>query len=199
MTNMLIATVEIVGVRPFLWHAFTPEAIPIGKKEKTGVAGNDPLEWQRSVLVADHGQLYVRHTYIFGCLRDGAKFSPYKRGSLQPLLSSTLLVLDRVIPIHNRSLPDSLTTDDTAPIYLDVQSVRNPTTRARNVRYRVAASPGWAARFQITWDKTVIAREQMRSIIIDAGRLVGVGDGRAIGYGRFELNAFEAIDSDPAA
>lgn len=196
MSNILQAAVSIEGTRPLIWHAFTPEAIPIGKKERTGTAGNDPSEWRRTVLATPDGQLYLKHTYVFGCLRDGAKFTPYRRGTLQPLLVSTLLVLDRTIPIAGRVLPATPTTDEEQPVYLDIQSVRNPATRARNVRYRVAAAPGWQATFRISWDKTVVSREQLQAICIDAGRLAGIGDGRAVGYGRFAVTAF-AI-SDPA-
>lgn len=195
MSNILQAAVSIEGTRPLIWHAFTPEAIPIGKKERTGTAGNDPSEWRRTVLATPDGQLYLKHTYVFGCLRDGAKFTPYRRGTLQPLLVSTLLVLDRTIPIAGRVLPATPTTDEEQPVYLDIQSVRNPATRARNVRYRVAAAPGWQATFRISWDKTVVSREQLQAICIDAGRLAGIGDGRAVGYGRFTVTAFEISDA----
>lgn len=195
MTNILQAAVSITGTRPLIWHAFTPEAIPIGKKERTGTAGNDPSEWRRTVLATPDGQLYLKHTYVFGCLRDGAKFTPYRRGTLQPLLVSTLLVLDRIIPLAGLVLPEAPPPDEEQAVYLDIQSVRNPTTRARNVRYRVAAAPGWQATFRISWDKTVVSREQMQAICIDAGRLAGIGDGRAVGYGRFTVTAFEISDT----
>ena len=198
MGNVLTAQITIEGTRPLLWHAFTPDAIPIGKRERTGTAGNDPAEWRRTVLATPTGQLYLKHTYVFGCLRDGAKFTPYRRGTLQPLLVSTLLVLDRVIPIDGLVLPEAPPADEEQPVYLDVQSVRNPATRARNVRYRVGAAPGWRATFRISWDKTVISREQLHAIAIDAGRLVGIGDGRAIGYGRFAVAELHITDDNAA-
>lgn len=196
MSNILTAQIVVEGTRPLLWHAFTPDAIPTGKRERTGAAGNDPSEWRRTVLVTSEGELYIKHTYVFGCLRDGAKFTSYRRGTLQPLLVSTLLVLDRIIPIEGLILGETPSRDEAQAIYLDIQSVRNPTTRARNVRYRVAAAPGWRATFRISWDKTVISREQLGAIAIDAGRLVGIGDGRAIGYGRFVVLQFDISDTD---
>lgn len=77
--------------------------------------------------------------------------------------------------------------DITAPVYIDVCGVRNPSTKGRNVRYRLAASPGWECVFTIIFDKTVVARHQMISAINDAAVLVGIGDGRSIGNGRFEV------------
>jgi len=81
--------------------------------------------------------------------------------------------------------------DTSAPVYLDVRSVRNPSTKGRNVRYRLAASPGWECTFKILWDKTLVNRAQMESVLNDAGVLVGLGDARAIGFGRFQTVSFE--------
>lgn len=194
--NILTAQITIEGTRPLLWHAFTSDAIPVGKRERTGVAGNDPAEWRRTVLATSDGQLYIKHTYVFGCLRDGARFTSYKRGTLQPLLVSTLLVLDRIILIEGLLLLEAPPTDEEQRVYLDISSVKNPATKARNVRYRLAAAPGWRATFHISWDKTVVSREQMQAIAIDSGRLVGIGDGRTIGHGRFTVANFEITNAD---
>gem|GEM_PF-341859 len=191
VANIVIASVSIEGTRPILWNAFGPWAIPAsGKRERSGVAGNDPEEWRRTVLVTDDRQLYVRPTYIFSCLVAGAKFTPRRRGSLQPWLAATLLILDRIVLI-DRFLPDPLTTDESQPVYLDVQSVVNPGTRARNIRYRVAASEGWRTDWRMSWDKTVVSSQEVHAATIDAGRLVGLGNGRGIGLGRFQVVEFE--------
>jgi hypothetical protein len=195
MSNILTARLTIQGTRPILFHRFGPDAIPAtsGRRERTGAAGNDPEEWRRSVMVTSDSTLYLEPPYLFGCLRDGAKFTPRKRSSLQPLVASTLLVLDERI-LLDRSLPDPLLPDPEQPVYLDIRSVRNPTTRARNVRYRVAARSGWQVNAQIQWDRTIVSREEMQAVAIDAGRLVGLGDGRTIGFGRFTVLAFHITD-----
>jgi hypothetical protein len=73
----------------------------------------------------------------------------------------------------------------------------NPSTRARNVRYRLAASAGWEATFELQWDKTVVPRDQMKAVVIPAGTLVGLGDGRSVGYGRFAVKAFTFVNDAP--
>jgi len=197
MGNILTATITIKGTRPILWHAFGPEAIPLEKREKSGVAGNDPEEWKRSVLYTKEGQLYLKPSYIFGCWREAAKHTKKGRGSITKLVAATLQVLDnkvlidRWIPDFDDGLPDSMPTDESLPVYLSIEGVVNPSTRGRNVRYRVAASPGWSATFRLMWDATVVDRNQMQAVSIDAGRLVGLADGRAIGFGRFEVESFE--------
>jgi hypothetical protein len=195
-SNIAQAQVSIKGTRPLLWHAFGPDSIPAeaGRKEKSGAAGNNPQEWRTTVLfMPESKQLYLRPTYVFGCLRDGAKHTPRKRGSLQPFVAATLQVLDDFILI-DRFLPEEpIPTDVTNPVFLDIQGVRNPATKARNVRYRVGASTGWETSFKIMWDKTIVSRSEMESVCTDAGRFNGLGDGRSVGYGRFEIVKFGII------
>jgi hypothetical protein len=185
---MLNARISIKGTRPLLWHSFGPEALSLTKKEKTGVAGNDPEEWKRTVTQTPQGQLYLKSDQVFACLREGAKYTKKGRGSIQSLVAATLQVTDEPVLI-DRFIPPKggLSTDRDCAVHIDVRGVVNPTTKGRNVRYRVAASAGWVGVFTITFDETLVARDQMTSVVRDAGALVGIGNGRAIGMGRFEL------------
>lgn len=194
--SILRAKASIVGKRPILFHSFSVDTIALEKKERTGVAGNDPEEWKRSVLATKENQLYVDSTYIFGCLRDGGRYIKEGRGSLQQKIASTLFVLNEII-LLDRFLPSEPipSQDKTEPVYLDVRSVKNPSTKGRNVRYRIAASPGWKASFEIEWEATIVSRRQMESALISAGDFVGLGDGRSIGFGRFEVHSFEVYDA----
>lgn len=200
MANIIKARVSITGTRPLLQHRFGPEALPLEKQERTGVAGNDPAEWRKTCMVTPSGQLYVDGTYIFGMLRDAAKHTKKGKGSIQALVAATLqieeeqVLLDRYLP--NSSEP---TTDKTQPVYIDVCGVRNPSTKARNVRYRLAASTGWHLAFTILWDKTIVSRQQMEAVVNDAGILVGLADGRSVGYGRFIVDSFESLSETKAA
>jgi hypothetical protein len=194
VSNMLRATVQIYGTRPLLWHHFSADALSLTKREKTVVAGNDPDEWRRTVLMTADRQLYLKPTYVFGALRDGARYTPRKRGTLQPLVAATLQVIDEQVLI-DRFVPfEPLPIDLAEPVYLDVQSVKNPGTGGRNVRYRVAAAPNWSTIFSLLWDKTVVSRNEMEAVAHDTGRFVGIGDGRTIGYGRFIVAQFTVVE-----
>jgi len=197
--------VSITGVRPLLWHRFGPEAIPLDRKARTGVAGNDPEEWRQTVLATKDHQLYLEPSYIFGCLREGGKHTSIKRGTLQSRIACTLQVIDERV-LLDRWLPKTdlkaLIQAEDKPVYLDVRSVRNPATKGRNVRYRVAASSGWTTSFDIAWDDTIVSDGQMRAVMIDAGKFVGLGDGRSIGFGRFTISSVNPISENakkPAA
>lgn len=203
MSNIVTAEVTIKGTRPLFWHRFGPDALPLEKKEKTGVAGHDPEEWRRTILTNRDGRMYLEQTYLFATCREGAKYTKKGRSTMMGPVSATLqvitdrILIDRFFPgFPNGNKFDPLTVDPPEqdpelPLYLDVRGVRNPSTRARNVRYRVAACPGWLAEFEMMWDKTIVSRAEMEAILIDAGRLVGVGNGRAIGMGRFEVVKFD--------
>ncbi len=203
--NIVTAKVTIKGTRPLFWHWFGPEAMPIdaGRKEKTGKAGNDPEEWRKSVTVTKDGQLFMPGTYAFATIREGAKYTKKGRGSIQNNVIATLQILDDRIMV-DRFLPtfpnghecdlaqvSAPPQDPEQDVYLDIRMVRNPATKGANVRYRVAASPSWSCSFTIQWDVSIVSRGEMEASIIDAGKLSGIGNGRKIGMGRFDLVSFE--------
>lgn len=194
MGNMVRARIGVLGTRALWQHQFGPEALPLEKGERTGVAGNDPEEWKKTCMVTADGQLYIRPDYIFGCIRNGARHTKKNRGNMMATVAATLQVEDTIILLDRFVPPEKeLTRDPTAPVYLDVRGVRNPSTKGRNVRYRLAASPGWRCSFTITWDKTLVAREVMRAILNDSGILGGLGDGVSIGMGRFKIATYEEL------
>ncbi len=202
MSNVVRAVARISGTRPLFQHKFGPDALPLEKKEKTGVAGHDPEEWRRTCMINKEGQLFVLPTYVFGCIREAAKFHKIGRKNASTFIQATLQVeegrvlVDQFFPgFPNGSKFDSATADvpsedEDEPVYLDIRGVRNPSTRARNVRYRIAASAGWETEFTLLWDKTIVSTNMMESILIDAGKLIGIGNGRAIGMGRFDVESF---------
>ena len=193
-SNLVRVRVSIQGTRPLWQHQFGPDAIPLEKQERTGVAGNDPEEWKRGSMVTTDGQLYIRGDYVFGCFRNAARHTKKGKGSLMPLVEATLQIEDPII-LLDRWLPKNAAPsyDPTQPVYIDVRGVVNKNTKSRNVRYRLAASSGYVAPFTILWDKTIVSREQMRAVAHDAGILQGLGDGLRIGMGRFCVMAWEEL------
>lgn len=206
MGNILTAAITVKGVRPLWFHRFGPDALPLEKQERTGVAGNDPEEWRKTVSVTRDGQLYVEPTYVFATCRDAARYTRKGKGSIQTAVAATLqiddnmILIDRFWPgfpnghafdINTAEPPDQ---DPEELVYLDIRGVRNPSTKARNVRYRIACGPGWTTTFSMTWDKTIVSRGEMEAVLHDAGRLCGIGNGRSIGMGRFEVVSFQVAE-----
>jgi hypothetical protein len=194
MLNIIQAYVEIQGTRPLLLNKFGPDSIPLIKGERGGVAGNDPSEWKKRICWTEKKQLFLEAPTVFACIRDGGKHTKKGRGNLQPDIVATVQVCEDIV-LLDRFLPEGeLGTDPTAPVYCDARGVRM-SRGCWNVRYRVAASPGWHITFHVIWDKTIVSRNQLHAVCIDAGRYVGIGDGRKIGFGRFEVTKFEVTDA----
>lgn len=184
------ARIRIIGTRPILFNHFSPECLPLKRQKRSGVPGRDPDEWRRTTLVDENGQLFIKPDYVYSCILAGAYYSGGKR-RMQDRVGATLRVMTERIPLVNRSLPpDPLPYE--GEVYLDVRPVRNPASRGRNIRHRVAASAGWIADFTIEWEDTLVDPRTMESIIRDAGCFCGLGDGRKIGFGRFEVKEFTA-------
>lgn len=186
-----------------LWNHFGPHALPLEPQERQdGVAGNDPTEWRQSVLMTQERELYVLPTYLFKCLCEGGRFIKQGRSNLAKLVACTLRVQSSPILIEGRFVPhqpqyvhDGIFSENTPEVFIDVTGVTNPTTRKRNIRYRVATVAGWSCQFKIEFDKTIVSRTQMHSACHQAGEFVGLGDGRQLGLGRFVVQAFESPDS----
>jgi hypothetical protein len=193
--------VTIRGTSPLLQCAFGPDSIPLEAKERDGVAGNDPTEWRRTMMVTPEGWLYFRPDCVFAAIRDGARYTKKGRGSIQPDVCGTLKIEEPLI-LLNRRLPEKgdPPMGPFADVYVDVRGAVNPATKRRNVRYRLAASRGWECTFTIVFDKTWVNRESMRRSVVDAGERVGIGSGRlvgtkSIGMGHFDVTQWEELDS----
>lgn len=193
--NIVRVRVTVRGTRPLLQHQFTSDSIALEKEEKDGVAGNSPGEWKKSCMVTKDGQLFFRGDYIFSMLRNAGKHTKKGRGSLMSIIPCTLqieeniILLDRFIPQEG----DPKHNDYDSPVYIDVRPVRNPKTKGRNIRYRLAASPGWTCSWTMLWDKTVVSRNEMRAVTHDAGVYCGLADGVGVGMGRFEVVSYEEL------
>lgn len=205
--SIVAAKVAISGIKTLAIHHFGPDALPLEKQEKTGVAGHDPVEWTRSVLLTKKRELFLPPTYFFGSIKEGGRHVKKGRGSIMYDIAATLQIEDDMIkicrdgdPIVLPEEPDvfdaySVPSDELPSSYVERIGVRNPSTKSRNIRYRVAVKPGWEMTFNILWDVTIVARNQMQQALNSAGQLVGIADGRgSIGYGRFLVESFKIFD-----
>jgi hypothetical protein len=195
MSNFTTVKVHIKGTRPILFHAFREEVLSETKKVRGGSQGNDPTEWKSTVQMDEKRQLFVTHLNFFAMIKNAAKHTKIGRGTIKDKVGATIQIPPENYYLIDRFVPkdDMLDRDESKPVYLHVCSVKNPATKGRNLRYRVAASPGWEIKFTLTWDERIVSKETLKGVIEDAGILEGFMDGRNIGYGRFDLIDFEII------
>ena len=204
---IVAAKVAISGIKTLAIHHFGPDALPLEKQEKTGVAGHDPEEWKRTVLLTKKRELFLPPTYFFGSIKEGGRHVKKGRGSIMYDVAATLQIEDDAVkicydgdPIVLSESPDvidaySIPTEELPVSYVERIGVKNPSTKARNIRYRVAVKPGWSMSLTIMFDPTIVARTQMGQALTAAGQLVGIADGRgSIGYGRYNVDQFEILN-----
>lgn len=187
------AKMTCTGTRPILFHAFSVEALTHERKSRSGSAGNNPDEWRSTYRMTENRQLYLTPDCAFACLKAAAIYTKVGKGNISRKLAATLQVFNDKLLI-DRYLPKSWDKDSLEKIpkgtdedvYLDIRGVMNPNSKGRNVRYRVACKAGWVTEIEIGWDDSIISKEQIKPVVKDAGVLIGLGDGRSIGMGRFD-------------
>ena len=183
------AKISVKGIKPLLFHTFPISVL----SEKNSKSGED--EWQSTVLMDENRRLYVMNTYFVNSIKDGGKEIKVGRGNLAKKLASTLEIEEMKIFLDDLKVPEkeNLLKLDTEPVYLDIRAVVNPMTKGKNLRYRIAAKAGWTCSFTISWDDYIASKEQVKTCVENGGLFQGVGDGRSIGFGRYEVISFEMI------
>lgn len=190
---MKLAKVKVIGTRPLLFHAFNMETVTSLSKIKEGSAGNNPNEWKKTFFEKNN-QLYIPGSYWSSALKDGAKYTKIGRGSAQKSFISCM-VMKTDVALLNRHMctgwenmtAEQMEKDSSKPVYLDIRGVMNPNSKGRNIRYRIACSIGWSTEFEFTFDDTIISMPMVKKIVEDSGKFSGIGDGRTLGYGRFDI------------
>jgi len=187
--------IHIKGTRPLLFHAFREEVLTQTKKERGGSQGNDPTEWKQTVQMDGNRNLFVTHLNIFAALKNAAKHTKVGRGTIKDKVGATLQVPPKNYLLKDLKVPeeDKIDRDESKAVFLHVCSVKNPATKGRNLRYRVAAKEGWELEFEIQFDPRIVSIDLMKGVVEDMGILEGFMDGRNIGYGRFEVINFEPL------
>ena len=199
---MYLVDVKIKGVKPFLFHKFNIECLQDTQKPKSGSIGNDPYEWMNTFF-HDQNKLYMPGTYMMSTLNNGSVHTKVGRGTLKKTWMSAIQIDNEKI-YFNRSIPEGweewkvedFILDSSKDVYIDVRMVQNPNTKGRNVRYRLAMSPGWECEFSLICDPSLLSKENIEKVIRDTGKMQGIADGRTLGYGRYQVEDIKFSNMD---
>ncbi len=186
------ATVEICGVAPILWHAWSVESVKAKGEAKKGSEAKKTDDIESYVYRDGEGFICVPGTYILGSMIDkknGA--AKYRQDPRSPRKSALDLYKAGVVSLTN--LAPVLSAGTKAPTkdwdYLDRRRVviqQNAITRTRP-----AFSEGWKAEFQLmVITPEYISPNDLHACLVDAGRLVGIGDFRP-SFGRYQVTSFD--------
>ena len=168
------ARVEIKGTAAMLMNRFAPNTDNGGKKKE---AFFDPEEDAQKALYKDEKiGCYVPSSWIEASMREAAKgFKKRGRGSLKDTILSSVFVDEEKIPLGKKTW-DEL---DQRPAVIQRQRIFKTRPKFND----------WKLSFTITFDGGRINKETLKSILIEAGQIKGIGDYRPK-FGRFEVVKF---------
>lgn len=166
MTQTIVC--GITGLSPLLMHAYP--LVPVEALEKKTPEEQAELAAYREV---GGKRLYIPSTAMQRALVAGAAYSKGKgRASLQKPAAACLLIDEPYL---------WLPTND---YQIDVRPVVIPATKGRVLRYRPIIDT-WKTEFHLNYDDTLLSAKQVRQIVDDTGKNVGILDFRPEKKGPF--------------
>ena len=161
--------VTISGISPILMHAFP--LVPIEGLEKKTMQEQAEVSAYR--IPGDSRELYIPGVAVQRALVGGAAYSKGKgRASLAKSAAACLLVAEPYLGLG------------TTEYAIDARPIVIPATKGRIVRYRPRIDK-WYVSFSLDFDSTLLSEVQVRQIIDDTGKHVGLLDFRPERKGPF--------------
>lgn len=185
--------VTVLGVAALLCHRWSDDAVEAKAAAAKGSRAKKTDDVDSYVYRTADGHIGLSGTQLFGAIAGPQGAAKYRqdprssRKSALDLFRAAIVVLDDVAPLRRDGEPCS-TWD-----YLDRR--RATVQRAGITRVRPAFVPGWSATFTLLVNlPQYVDPALLNEVIIDAGRLCGVGDFRPT-FGRFTVVRFEVIST----
>lgn len=172
------ASVKIEGQSPLLMHSFP----------MTETKGIEKLPREEQAEMSTYrdpdGKLFVPGVNVQRCLVSAARYSKGKgRASLEKNVAACVLVTpERLLLNQDQYAVDS------RPVVIQA-------TKGRILRHRPRFDK-WELEFEIEWDLELLSEKEIRQIVDDAGKRVGLLDFRPEKkgpFGRFIVTAWKAL------
>lgn len=179
----------IQGASALLFHRWSNEAVAAKAAAAKNSAEKKTDNTESYVYRDSDGRICLPGEYVRMALVMAAKFRQDPRSSRKSmfdLAKAAIVSLTEYAPILTDSNPGGCTDWD----YLDARRVM--VQRAGVTRQRPAFNEGWRAEFSIMLNlPQYIGPALLHELLIEAGRVVGVGDFRPT-YGRFRVTSFHS-------
>lgn len=184
-TMPYVVHVSIQGTVPLLFNKWNTEAIAEKAKAKKGSIEKKTDDPETKVYRDDDGNICLPGIYLIRSITDkknGA--AKYLQDPRSPRKSALDLYKAGLIPLTLLASLGTKTWD-----YLDSQRV--VVQQSGITRIRPAMKAGWRADFDLqVLTPEYIAPSSLLECLVQAGRLVGLGDFRP-SYGRFSVTSFK--------
>ncbi|MDZ4852133.1 MAG: hypothetical protein SGI77_22830 [Pirellulaceae bacterium] len=174
---------SIVGDSDLLFHRWNCEAVEAKAKAAKGSAAKKSDDVQSYVYRNELDQLCIPGEYVRQSIIAAAR---YRQDPRSPRKSAMDLVKAAVISLTPLASLGTSEWDYEHRCRVQIQ-------RAGITRVRPAMSAGWCATFHFLVNlPEYVPSNMLHSMLVDAGRLVGIADFRPT-YGRFQVTSFEQL------
>jgi hypothetical protein len=186
-----IYEIELESMSPMLHHgsqALGMEEQEMKKKGGSALIG-DTEEWKKTVYFDEKIGVYLPASNVEAALIEAAKqFKISGRATATKFFKSGVFIMDDTLPL----LVNGNRITDINNIEVDKRTVKNPSTKGRNVRYR-AIFRQWQTKFRIMISSDDYIKEDLLKQTFEyAGLYVGLCDYRPR-FGRFVLKSLKAV------
>ena len=175
--------IKIKGCADMLFHRWNCEAVEEKSKAAKGSKAKKSDNIESYVYRTDEGNLALPGEYLRQAIIMAAKFKQDPRSprkSAQDLFKAAIISLTPLADLGK----DKWDYEDKRRVVIQRNGIN---------RTRPAFKAGWEAEFIFMCNlPQYIGPDLLNQVLVDAGRLVGVGDFRPT-YGRFDVAKFEII------
>ena len=191
---MKMYKIKIKSGSPMLHHG--SQAVGMEKTSKKRKGGDallgNPDEWNKTIYFDEKVGVYLPASVFEACLINAGKQFKIGRIAATGYVKSGVFCMDEHLPFLVDGTP-VMTLDDKR-INIDKRTVKNPSTKGRNMRYR-AKFDKWSSEFKLmVTSDDYINSDLLEEIINYAGMYVGVGDYRPR-FGRFTLESIKEVSA----
>lgn len=185
---------KITGSSPLLMHSdrFSNPLDPATKKHKELTSKRKKTDEDHEAIARSEyvGSLYIEDgigPFIPAMNIDAAFVEAAKMNKLGKHAKRAMMILEDKVPLRYEG-PRKAAELATDPRFIDARSVR--VSMARLTRYRPRFND-WSLTCTLAFDSDQINANEVRQIVENAGKLVGLGDFRPR-FGRFSVEFSEA-------
>ncbi|AEJ44402.1 hypothetical protein [Alicyclobacillus acidocaldarius] len=180
------AAVRLKGSTPILFHRWDCEDVEAKAQAAKGSAMKKTDNWEAYLYRNEDGEICIPGVYLHQALVNAAKFKQDPRSPRKSMsdLSKAAFIVTPWLASMGKAQPD----------FLDRRRVL--VQRAGVTRVRPALLPGWEVEFQVECLlPEYISPELLYDLLVQAGRLVGIGDYRPM-FGRFQVVEYKVLEDD---
>lgn len=185
--------IEITGTTPILMHGSQSigTETTVGKKKGGDALTGDPEEWRKTIYFNDEVGVYLPPELFEASWMLAGKEFKSGRTNVVKYVKSGVMIKENFLPFYSRGKPIR-TLEDVTPKDIDIRSVKNPSTKGRNMRYR-ARFFEWSTKMNvIVTADDYITQQMLKDIISYSGKFVGVGDWRPK-FGQYIIKSIKEV------